>query len=664
MRRAPALEFISVTKRNLIRTILGAILAASCLVHKALGETFSLQDIVGATRPLPEATIYVAKEIVTLDPKQPSATAVAVVGKRILATGTLKELKAKAGKQTFKVDKTFADKIIVPGFIAQHDHPLLAALTMTSEIIAIEDWVLPTGTVTAAKNADDYRQRLVATNAKLKDTNELLYTWGYHQAFHGKVTRADLDKISTTRPIIIWHRSCHEFILNTKAHELLRIDEASYAKMSKSAREQSNFKEGHYWEQGMYGILDKLLPVIANPERLQAGLEFAERYYHAQGVTLGAEPGGIYAKPIQDAVNAVLSDSATPFRFYFIPDGKQIYTKFRDKALSETEKTMSWGQGMTAMLPKQVKLFADGAIYSVAMQLRQPPIGNYNSEWMMAPADFANAFRLYWEAGYQLHVHVNGDAGVDMVLGNIEANMRRHPRHDHRTVLVHFAVSQKDQVDRIKRLGAIVSGNPYYVTMLADKYSEEGLGPERANNMVRTGDIERAGIPFSYHADMPMAPAQPLFLMHSGVNRITVSGRVAGKRQRNSREAALKAITLEAAYSLQLENEVGSIVPGKLANFTILEENPLKVRATKIKDILIWGTIHEGRKLPILAGRSEKTNHARFGPVPSMASLKVDFLQRFTTRGRSDLHRFRRKLGDSFVNLSAAGHFATQADLN
>ena len=647
--------------RSAIKIVVCFVFAMSCLAQQADSETFSLQDIVGATKPLPEATIYVAKEIVTLDPKQPSATAVAVVGDRILATGTLKKLQAKAGDQTFKVDRTFAEKIIVPGFIAQHDHPLLAALTMTSEIIAIEDWILPTGTVPAAENAEDYRQRLVAANAKITDPNELLYTWGYHQAFHGKITRTDLDKISSTRPIIIWHRSCHEFILNTKAHELLGIDQASYAKMSKPAQEQSNFKGGHYWEQGMYGILDKLLPVLANPERLQAGLEFAERYYHAQGVTLGAEPGGVYSKHIQDAINAVLSDSATPFRFFFIPDGKQIYTKFQEKALSETEKTMSWGQGMTVMMPKQVKLFADGAIYSIAMQLRQPPIGNYNSEWMMAPADFANAFRLYWEAGYQLHVHVNGDAGVDMVLDNLEANMRRHPRHDHRTVLVHFAVSQKDQVDRIKRLGAIISGNPYYVTMLADKYSEEGLGPERADNMVRTGDIERAGIPFSYHADMPMAPAQPLFLMHSGVNRITISGRVAGKRQRNSREAALKAITLEAAYSLQLEDEVGSIVPGKLANFTILEENPLKVRATKIKDIVIWGTVHEGRKLPVVAGRSKKTNNARLGPVQSVASLKADFLQRFSARGSGDLHRFRRKLGDSFVDLSAAGHFATRA---
>jgi hypothetical protein len=197
--------------------------------------------------------------------------------------------------------------------------------------------------------------------------------------------------------------------------------------------------------------------------------------------------------------------------------------------------------------------------------------------------------------------------------------MRRHPRHDHRTVIVHFAVSQKDQVERIKRLGAIVSGNPYYTTALADNYSKSGLGPERADQMVRMGDVERAGVSYSYHSDMPMAPGQPLFLMHCGVNRITQSGRVAGENQRVSREGALRAVTLDAAYALQMEKEVGSIVPGKLANFTILADNPVTCDASKIKDIAVWGTVHEGRVQPVKKAGGKQTAGVRlpenFRPV-------------------------------------------------
>ena len=220
-----------------------------------------------------------------------------------------------------------------------------------------------------------------------------------------------------------------------------------------------------------------------------------------------------------------------------------------------------------------------------------------NGSW--DPNVFARAFKVYWDACYQIHVHVNGDAGLDMVLDNVETNMRRHPRYDHRTVAIHLAVSQKDQVDRMKRLGVIVSANPYYVRALADAYAKEGLGPERADNMVRLGDFERAGVSYSLHSDMPMAPGQPLFLMHCAVNRTTVSGRVAGPDQRASRLAALKGVTLNAAHSLRMENDVGSVVPGKLANLTILGDSPLTVEADKIKDIPVWGTVHEGRVLPV-----------------------------------------------------------------
>lgn len=579
----------------------GALLCEAVGSGAALAETASFQDMLDQLDPkkLPVATIFRAREIITLDPARPSATAVAVLGDRILAVGSLDELKAAAGGQPYIIDDTFAEKVMTPGFLAQHDHPLLTGLTMMSEIIAIEDWVLPSGTIPAAQNREDYRKRLAEANAKLKDPNELLVTWGYDPSFHGDLTRSDLDKLSGTRPIIVWHRSAHEFIVNTKALETYGIDATFVGAMSTEAQKQSNLDEGHFWEGGMFAVVPKLLPAIATPERVQHGLEFVMRYYHANGVTLACEPGGLYSKRMQDAQNAVLSRPESPFRFYFIPDGKSIIAAFPDSAISETEKVLGWGQGMTVMIPKAIKLFADGAVYSLAMQVREPYLDRHPGQWIMDPKLFARAFRVYWDAGYQIHIHATGDAGLDLVLDNLEANMRRHPRYDHRTVAVHFAISQKDQIERIKRLGAIVSGNPYYVTALADVYAKEGLGPERADNMVRLGDVERAGISYSLHSDMPMAPGQPLFLMHCAVNRTTVSGRVAGPDQRISRLSALKAITLDAAYSLRLENEVGSIVPGKLANFTILGESPLTVDPAKIKDVPVWGTVHEGRVLPV-----------------------------------------------------------------
>jgi hypothetical protein len=577
--------------------------ALALAVGTAGAEEASLQDIAKAAQALPEIVIYPARDIVTLDPARPSARAVAVVGDRILAVGELDELKAAAGKQPYSVRTTFADQVIVPGFIAQHDHPLLAALTMTSAIIAIEDWVLPQGTSKAAKSHAEYLARLAEANAKLKDPDELLLSWGYHHYFHGKLRKAELDAISTTRPIIVWHRSAHEFYLNTAAEKKFGVTKEWFDKLPASAKAQSDFANAHYWEQGWFAVMPLTASAIASPERLRAGLEFVKSYYHANGVTLGSEPGGIAVKKAQDAQNAVLSDSSSPFRFYFIADGKSITGAFPDEKVGEeTEKLLSWGQGMTAYLPKQVKLFADGAIFSQAMQVTGGYKDGHKGEWMMEPELFARTFRVYWDLNYQLHVHVNGDAGLDMVLDQLEINMRRRPRADHRTVIVHFAVSRPEQVTRIKRLGAIVSGNPYYPVALADNYRSNGLDPERADSMVRMGDVEKAGISFSYHSDMPMAPGQPLLLMWSGVNRVTNEGIVRGGEQRVSRLGALRAVTLDAAFSLQMEKDVGSIVPGKLANFTILADNPLTVDPMKIKDIRVWGTVQEGRVLPVKLG--------------------------------------------------------------
>ena len=594
----------------------------------------SLQDLGGASwKQLPAITIYPAKEILTLDAAKPRAEAVAVVGQRILATGTLKELTDAVGDQEHHIDRTFAEKVIVPGFIAQHDHPLIAALTMSSEILAIEDWVLPSGTVPAVKDKADFVRRLTAAERELSDPEAVLFSWGYHPSFFGRLTRADLDQISDSRPIVVLARSCHEFFLNGAALEQGGITRELVAGWSVSERAQSKLDEGHFWEQGFKAILKTpVMGMIFSPERFREGLLLTRDYLHSKGITFGNEPGGLMNKDIQNAVNAVFSQPSMPFRWSFMVDGKTMCDLYQDDAqvLAESDNLESWYQGYTSQATKTVKLFVDGAIYSQMMVLRDPYLDGHEGEWMTDLDVFKRAFRIYWDAGYQIHVHVNGDAGLDRLLDTLEENIRRRPRHDHRTVVVHFAVSAEDQVDRIKQLGCIVSGNPYYLTALADNYSKVGLGPERADQMVRMGDVERAGISYSFHSDMPMAPGDPLFLMWCGVNRITASGRVAGENQKVSREGALRAVTIEAAYSLRMEDEVGSIRTGKLANFTILDDNPVTCDSMKIKDIKVWGTVHEGKVLPV-SGEEHKPANVLVVPARVKEPVKL------TTKQRAEL---------------------------
>ena len=196
--------------------------------------------------------------------------------------------------------------------------------------------------------------------------------------------------------------------------------------------------------------------------------------------------------------------------------------------IRDTQQVLSWGQGRTWYLPKQVKLLTDGAIYSQLMMMKDGYTDGHHGAWIMDPPVFGYAFQSYWDAGYQIHIHNNGDAGMDVLLGELEKAMARNPRTDHRTVLVHFGFASPEQVAKWIKLGGIVSANPYYVTALAGRYAKLGVGPERSANMVPLGDVIKNNGSLSFHSDMPMAPAKPLQLVWAAVNRNTAEGPVMG----------------------------------------------------------------------------------------------------------------------------------------
>ncbi len=585
--------------RRAALALLGSVSAAA-IAGKAGAQGLSLQDLGRKAEPLPTVTVYTARRVITMEDNAPEIDAVAVVGDRVLGAGPRAEIEARIGDQPYVIDDRFEGKVIIAGLIDQHVHPVLGALTITTAVIAIEDWDLPTGFSEAARTPEDYISRLTAAEAALAGPDTPLITWGYHHYFHGLVRRAELDAISATRPIFVWHRSAHEFILNTPALDLMGITEAFVDGLQGTARDQSDFALGHFYEQGAFAIMPRLAPVLATQERLMTGLALMRDYAHRAGVTLMCEPGGVLSRPLQEAQNAVLSGSDVPMRTFYMPDGKSLAALHLadGRLIEETEALLDWGTGKTAFLPRQVKLFADGAIYSQLMQVTEPYTDGHKGEWIMDPSFFDPSFDAYWEAGYQIHIHQNGDLGLDMVLDAVERNMRRRPRADHRTVVVHFGYARADQCDRLAALGCIVSANPYYVTALSDRYGEVGLGPERADGLVPLGFVRENGTLISFHSDMPMAPGQPLFLVWAGVNRTTVSGRVAGPEHRLPVEEALRAVTIDAAQSLRLDGERGSIAPGKYATFTILEDDPFAVAPEAIKDIGVWGTVLEGRVFP------------------------------------------------------------------
>ena len=141
-------------------------LAALALMGAACSEDADDPAAKG-TALLPSPTIYVAATIITMDPARPRAQAVAVAQGRVLDVGSLNEVSAR--HPGVSVDETFAGKVMVAGLIDQHLHPFLSAVTLTSEIVSIEDWVLPGRIFPAARGRSDYLAKLGAAEAAMAD---------------------------------------------------------------------------------------------------------------------------------------------------------------------------------------------------------------------------------------------------------------------------------------------------------------------------------------------------------------------------------------------------------------------------------------------------------------------------------------------------------------
>jgi predicted amidohydrolase YtcJ len=477
-------------------------------------------------------TVFPARRVITMEPDSPDATAVAVSGDRMVAVGSLAELRDadNLGGPVGRRDIRRCDRLSrlyrpAPSSGIGRHH--VGHRGHRTRRVGPERPHVPGGGF-GRRVSTGVAERRARTHRSAK----LAVLMGLSPA----MARPPRPRGARRhRPSALWHRSCHEWFLNSAAIEELDIGREHTA--DDRASTMVDLDDGHWWEAGLNLLLPKLAPVFMSAERMTVGLRRLVGYLHSTGVTAFNEPGIMWHLEPRELYQQILGAEGTPFLSTFLVDARSQTDAGMDAADAVTDAEAQVARAATRkvrLLPKHVKLFADGAMISQLMQMKDPylddagrPDPHHHGEWMMQPNTFRAFAKVYWDAGWQLHIHVNGDAGLQLVLDTIEQCMEAHPRADHRTVIVHFANSTEEQIDRIARLGAIVSANPYYPVGFADKYSRHGLGPDRAATMVRSASVLKRGIPLSLHSDLPMAPADPLALAWCAVNRRTPSGRIA-----------------------------------------------------------------------------------------------------------------------------------------
>jgi predicted amidohydrolase YtcJ len=536
-------------------------------------------------------TIYSGGDIITMSGSSLSyAEAVVIDRDIIIYVGT----RAEANKKYPKAKHSLLNgRTMMPGFIEPHVHASLAASILPNEIIAPYDWVFHGETKKGVSGHDAYIHRLTESVAAKASADKIFFVWGYHQLWHGDLSRSLLNNISNDQPIAVIHRSFHEIYLNDAAIDTMNITERDFY-----GNPQVDWAKGHFYEGGWMALAPKMAPLLLDGSSYMKGLAIMTQLIRKNGITTIAEPG--FPNVSFEGEYALLKsemDKKPPYDVYLIPNGTQLASMKggNQEAFAFIKTLPEYNTNNLKFLPNQVKLFADGAIYSQLMQMKDNYTDGHHGEWMTPLNMLQEQMSLYWNANYKLHIHANGDKGIQQVLDFAAADQQANPRQDHRLTLHHMGYFTDLMAQQIADMGVEASVNPYYLWALSDKYAEAGLGEQRARNLVALNSLAKRSVPTSYHSDFAMAPIEPLTLAWTAINRVTSGNNRVSQEQRVDTFTAMQGITISAARTINLENQIGSIESGKTANFTILKYNPFKIDPMLIKDIPVLATVYKGQ---------------------------------------------------------------------
>jgi predicted amidohydrolase YtcJ len=543
-------------------------------------------------------TLYKARSIITMNESLPRASAVLVRDGMIIEVGEPERMEPWLRHEAYVVDDRFAEQVICPGFIDPHLHPSMAAVLLPMEFITAMRWKLPWGEVQPVTDSDGFDERMAALSA-MKGVGEPLFIWGYHQLWHGPMSRARIETITGDKPTVVWHRSFHEVYMNAAAMDMIGVVAAEI-----KPGMQIDIERGWFFEGGLGYAISRLNPWILAPEKYAAGLQRLKQVVHSGGhTTIGDLATGMFNFTAEaEALSQHLEGADVPFRTRLVAHGT-VLTKggVPPQQGPELAEALLQRNSHRLHFGRHIKLFSDGAFFSQLAQLQAPGyIDGHHGEWLSTPELLEQHIRSYWHAGYQIHVHVTGDLGLQLTLDILQKMQEEKPRFNHGFTLEHFGFSTPEQIRQIKALGAQVSANVYYLHELSDSYTQSGIGYERASQMARLGSCFNAGINTTVHSDFTMAPAEPLNSMWVAVNRINHVGDVMGLTEAISPEQALQAITLNAAHVLGMADITGSIRAGKRADFTVLDEDPLTCDPLRLRDINIAATVFEGKVFPLV----------------------------------------------------------------
>ncbi|AQA20145.1 amidohydrolase [Halioglobus japonicus] len=540
--------------------------------------------MLGRAAP-PERQVFINGKILTMDASNSIASAVAVERDRIVAVGDEAAIAAyRDGAQVIDL----GGKVMMPGIIDAHGHfPGTGARAIMADLNSP-----PIGSIEEIADIQAALQPFVDQTAPGKWVSAM----GYDDTLLAEKrhpTRQELDAVSTEHPIFITHVSGHMGVANSLALEVSAIDastpnpEGGVIVKDPASGEPTGLLEETVAQEIQVGTAADTM----TPGNLIAMFNTAVHDYVSQGVTTGQSGGAM--GPMYQGLAWASKLGLVPFRLEVWPFWKLLGEDVLTGEFDLTPYETPYFRGQT------MKIVSDGSIQGFTGYLADPyhtPFrgdADYRGYPIFPRAELVEIVGRVHATGMQMAIHANGDAAIDDVIHAFDLAQQANPVADPRLILIHSQMARDDQLDEMKRLGitpSFFSAHTYY---WGDRHRDIFMGPERARRMSPSQSALERDLMFSTHLDSPVVPMEPMRMLWATVNRISTGGEVIGERQRIPAMEALRAITINAAYQIFRDDELGSIEPGKYADLVVLDGDPLTDPAA-IADIQVLRTVVGG----------------------------------------------------------------------
>ncbi len=521
--------------------------------------------------------------VITMDQEQPRAEAVAVKGGKIIGVGRNSEIKQFCGPKTEKLD--LKGKTLLPGFIDSHSH----MMEHGSNLLGLDC------SMDANKSINDIL-------AKVKERAETLPkgTWiqgsGYDDTLLAEKrhpNRWDLDKVAPDHPVDLFHISGHLTAVNSRALALAGISkDTPDPEGGEFFRDANGEPTGVLAEEPAQNLIRRLIPPKTIDDMVK-GLTLANANYLKAGVTL-TNDGVFFNEAGWLAYEKAHASGALSLRIY-----ANISSELLEKMANENINNLGICSGCGDEWFKigAVKLFQDGSIQGLTGALSEPyQCAPSRTGILIHPQEKLDELVLkYHKAGFQIHIHGNGDRAIESILLAYERALSAYPRSDHRHHIIHCQMVSEDQLQRMAKLGVVANFFPVHVYYWGDRHRDIFIGPQRAARIDPLKSALNHGVIFGLHTDCPVTLISPLGDLYSAVARETRDGQILGKDQAISVEEALKALTINAAYLIFAEHTKGSIEIGKLADFVTISADPFQITPHELKDLQVEMTIIDGK---------------------------------------------------------------------